>query len=158
MTYEEFKQKATNPTHRDIPSIFKVRMILMGGPVEGKKQLYPKYTTNDYASGFATTLAEAEAMVRKDVAWWKAQEYCPGVFCYFITEKPMNMMASTARFCRKGHTMRKANSSTVLSAPLHSAITPTTTTIIQERCNQTRFSVGDLRKKSNFIRATSLRY
>ena len=93
MTYEEFKQKATNPTHRDIPSIFQVRMITMGGPAEGKKQLYPKYTTNDYASGFATTLAEAEAMVRKDVAWWKAQEYRPGVFCYFITEKPMNMMA-----------------------------------------------------------------
>ena len=93
MTYEEFKQKATNPTHRDIPSIFQVRMITMGGPAEGKKQLYPKYTTNDYASGFATTLAEAEAMVRKDVAWWKAQEYRPGVFCYLITEKPMNMMA-----------------------------------------------------------------
>lgn len=92
MTYEEFKQKATDPTHRNITSIFQVRMITMGGPAEGKRQLYPKYTTDDYASGFATTLAEAEAIVHKDVAWWKAQEYRIGVFCYIIAEKPMGMM------------------------------------------------------------------
>lgn len=93
MTYEEFKQKAANPIHRDVPSIFKVRMITFGGPAEGRRQLYPKYMVNDYASGFATTLAEAEAMVRRDVAWWKAQEYRVGVYCYFITEKPIGMMA-----------------------------------------------------------------
>lgn len=93
MTYEEFKQKAANPPHRDVPSIFQVRMITFGEPAEGRRQLYPKYMVSDYASGFATTLTEAEDMVRRDVAWWKAQEYRIGVYCYFITEKPMGMMA-----------------------------------------------------------------
>ena len=93
MTYEEFKQKATNPIHRDIPSIFQVRIVTIDELDEGKHQHYPKYTTSDFISGFAHTLEEAEEMIRKDVAWWKTQECGPEVYCYLVAEKPMGMMA-----------------------------------------------------------------
>ena len=42
MTYEEFKQLAEHPQHRDIPSIFKLEVLETEELEEKKRSHYPK--------------------------------------------------------------------------------------------------------------------
>ena len=60
MTYEEFKQLAEHPQHRDIPAIFKLEVIEVEELPEKKCSHYPKYQVNTHASALAPTLEEAE--------------------------------------------------------------------------------------------------
>ena len=58
MTYEEFKQLAEHPQHRDIPSIFKLEVIETEELEEKKRSHYPKYKVSTYCpQAFATTLS-----------------------------------------------------------------------------------------------------
>lgn len=94
MTYEEFKQRAENPTHRDVPSYFQVKVI----EIERRRNKYgskhyPKYGIDCYTSGVTLSQEEALEMMRKDVAWRKEEGYSKEVYCYFITERPLNGLA-----------------------------------------------------------------
>ena len=46
MTYEEFKQLAEHPQHRDVPAIFKLEVLETEEPEEKKRSHYPKYKVN----------------------------------------------------------------------------------------------------------------
>ena len=46
MTYEEFKQLAEHPQHRDVPAIFKLEVLETEELEEKKRSHYPKYKVN----------------------------------------------------------------------------------------------------------------
>ena len=96
MTYEEFKQLAEHPQHRDIPAIFKLEVIEIEELPENKRSHYPKYQVNTHASALAPTLEEAEALMRKDIGYRKKikeeDDYPIDIFCYYISECPMGLM------------------------------------------------------------------
>ena len=98
MTYEEFKQLAEHPQHRDIPAIFKLEVIKIEELPDNKRSHYPKYKVKPYASSYAIapTLEEAEALMRKDIGYRKKMkeedDYPMDTFCYYISEIPMGLM------------------------------------------------------------------
>ena len=72
MTYEEFKQLAEHPLHRDVPAIFKLEVLETEELEEKKRSLYPKYKVNTYCpQAFTTTLEEAERLMHQDVLYRK---------------------------------------------------------------------------------------
>ena len=67
MTYEEFKQLAEHPQHRDVPAIFKLEVLEIEELEEKKRSHYPKYKVNTYCpQAFTTTLEEAESLMHQD--------------------------------------------------------------------------------------------
>ena len=46
MTYEDFKQLAEHPQHRDVPAIFKLEVLETEELEEKKRSHYPKYKVN----------------------------------------------------------------------------------------------------------------
>ena len=72
MTYEEFKQLAEHPQHRDVPAIFKLEVLETEELEEKKRSHYPKYKVNTYCpQAFTTTLEEAESLMHQDVLYRK---------------------------------------------------------------------------------------
>ena len=72
MTYEEFKQLAEHPQHRDVPAIFKLEVLETEELEEKKRSHYPKYKVNTYCpQAFTTTLEEAERLMHQDVLYRK---------------------------------------------------------------------------------------
>ena len=72
MTYEEFKQLAEHPQHRDVPAIFKLEVLETEELEEKKRSHYPKYKVNTYCpQAFTTTLEEAERLMHQDVQYRK---------------------------------------------------------------------------------------
>ena len=55
MTYEEFKQLAEHPQHRDVPAIFKLEVLETEEQEEKKRSHYPKYKVNTYCPQAFTT-------------------------------------------------------------------------------------------------------
>ncbi len=96
MTYEEFKQLAEHPQHRDIPAIFKLEVIEIEELPKNKRSHYPKYKVYPHASALAPTLKEAEALMRKDIGYRQKMkeedDYPMDTFCYYISECPMGLM------------------------------------------------------------------
>lgn len=67
MTYEEFKQLAEHPQHRDVPAIFKLEVLETEELEEKKRSHYPKYKVNTYCpQAFTTTLEEAEKKQKEE--------------------------------------------------------------------------------------------
>lgn len=72
MTYEEFKQLAEHPQHRDVPAIFKLEVLETEELEEKKRSHYPKYKVNTYCpQAFTTTLEEAERLMHQDIQYRK---------------------------------------------------------------------------------------
>ena len=68
MTYEEFKQLAEHPQHRDVPAIFKLEVLETEELEEKKRSHYPKYKVNTYCpQAFTTTLEEAERCTKLNI-------------------------------------------------------------------------------------------
>lgn len=93
MTYEEFKQLAEHPQHRDVPTIFKLEVLETEELEEKKRSHYPKYKVNTYCpQAFTTTLEEAESLMHQDVLYRKKMkeedDYPMDTFCYYISEIP----------------------------------------------------------------------
>ena len=63
MTYEEFKQLAEHPQHRDVPAIFKLEVLETEELEEKKRSHYPKYKVNTYCPQAFTTTLEKERMM-----------------------------------------------------------------------------------------------
>lgn len=63
MTYEEFKQLAEHPQHRDVPAIFKLEVLEIEELEEKKRSHYPKYKVNTYCPQAFTTTLEKERMM-----------------------------------------------------------------------------------------------
>ena len=87
MTYEEFKQLAEHPQHRDVPVIFKLEVLETEELEEKKRSHYPKYKVNTYCpQAFTTTLEEAERLMHQDVQYRKKMkekdDYPLDTFCY----------------------------------------------------------------------------
>ena len=86
MTYEEFKQLAEHPQHRDVPAIFKLEVLETEELEEKKRSHYPKYKVNTYCpQAFTTTLEEAERLMHQDVLYRKKMkeedDYPLDTFC-----------------------------------------------------------------------------
>ena len=97
MTYEEFKQLAEHPQHRDVPAIFKLEVLETEELEEKKRSHYPKYKVNTYCpQAFTTTLEEAERLMHQDVLYRKKMkeedDYPLDTFCYYISEIPMGLL------------------------------------------------------------------
>ena len=97
MTYEEFKQLAEHPQHRDVPVIFKLEVLETEELEEKKRSHYPKYKVNTYCpQAFTTTLEEAERLMHQDVLYRKKMkeedDYPLDTFCYYISEIPMGLL------------------------------------------------------------------
>ena len=97
MTYEEFKQLAEHPQHRDVPAIFKLEVLETEELEEKKRSHYPKYKVNTYCpQAFTTTLEEAESLMHQDVLYRKKMkeedDYPLDTFCYYISEIPMGLL------------------------------------------------------------------
>jgi hypothetical protein len=63
MTYEEFKQLAEHPQHRDVPAVFKLEVLETEELEEKKRSHYPKYKVNTYCPQAFTTTLEKERMM-----------------------------------------------------------------------------------------------
>lgn len=96
MTYEEFKHLAEHPQHRNIPAIYKLEVIETEELPEKKRSHYPFYHVSTYSSAFASSLEEAEKLMRKDIGYRKKMkeegDYPMDTFCYYISELPMGLM------------------------------------------------------------------
>ena len=97
MTYEEFKQLAEHPQHRDVPAIFKLEVLEIEELEEKKRSHYPKYKVNTYCpQAFTTTLEEAESLMHQDVLYRKKMkeedDYPLDTFCYYISEIPLGLL------------------------------------------------------------------
>ena len=97
MTYEEFKQLAEHPQHRDVPAIFKLEVLETEELEEKKRSHYPKYEVNTYCpQAFTTTLEEAESLMHQDVLYRKKMkeedDYPLDTFCYYISEIPLGLL------------------------------------------------------------------
>ena len=97
MYYEEFKNLAEHPQHRDVPAIFKLEVLEKEELEEKKRSHYPKYKVNTYCpQAFTTTLEEAERLMHQDVLYRKKMkeedDYPMDTFCYYISEIPMGLM------------------------------------------------------------------
>lgn len=97
MTYEEFKQLAEHPQHRDVPAIFKLEVLETEELEEKKRSHYPKYKVNTYCpQAFTTTLEEAESLMHQDVQYRKKMkeedDYPLDTFCYYISEIPLGLL------------------------------------------------------------------
>ena len=67
MTYEDFKQLAEHPQHRDVPAIFKLEVLETEELEEKKRSHYPKYKVNTYCpQAFTTTLEKAEKKQKEE--------------------------------------------------------------------------------------------
>ena len=55
MYYEEFKNLAEHPQHRDVPAIFKLEVLETEELEEKKRSHYPKYKVNTYCPQAFTT-------------------------------------------------------------------------------------------------------
>ena len=67
MTYEDFKQLAEHPQHRDVPAIFKLEVLETEELEEKKRSHYPKYKVSTYCpQAFTTTLEEAEKKQKEE--------------------------------------------------------------------------------------------
>ena len=92
MAYEEFKHRALNPLLIDAPSVFIVEAVGVDIPPDDlwadevghtRHRYYPEYRTRTYLKAFAGTLAEAEALIGKEVERYRDKERD---FCYYVTE------------------------------------------------------------------------
>lgn len=101
-SYEEFKQLSEHPQHRDIPAIFQLEVIETDGLGEGKLSHYPIYQVRTYSRAYATTLEDAERLMRQDILYRKRQketdDWMQDVFCYYISEKPLGIMLSNGEY------------------------------------------------------------
>ena len=97
MTYEDFKQLAEHPQHRDVPAIFKLEVLETEELEEKKRSHYPKYKVNTYCpQAFTTTLEEAERLMHQDIEYRRKMkredDYPRDTFCYYISEIPMGLL------------------------------------------------------------------
>ena len=93
MPYEEFKQLAEHPQHRDVPAIFKLEVLEAEELEEKKRSHYPKYKVNTYCpQAFTTTLEEAESLMHQDVLYRKKMKkrWFYGVFSTFSPSSPLS--------------------------------------------------------------------
>lgn len=95
-SYEEFRQLAEHPRHRDVPAIFLLEVIETEELEEGQLAYYPQYKVRTYSRAYATTQEEAERLMHQDILYRKkikeTDDWMQDVFCYYISEQPMNMM------------------------------------------------------------------
>ena len=100
MTYEEFRHRALNPLMIDAPSVFIVEAVGVDIPPDDlwseeaghtRHSYYPQYRICRRYAAFAGTLAEAEALIGKEVEKSGDMERD---FCYYVTEKPSGVMFS----------------------------------------------------------------
>lgn len=48
LSYDEFKQMAEHPQHRDVPAVFKLEVLETVELEEGKRSHYPKYKVSNF--------------------------------------------------------------------------------------------------------------
>ena len=95
-SYEEFKQLAEHPQHRDVPAIFLLEVIETDEQEEGQLLYYPQYKVRTYSRAYAKTLEETERLMHQDILYRKkikeTDDWMQDVFCYYISEQPMSIM------------------------------------------------------------------
>lgn len=95
-SYEDFRLLAEHPQHRDVPAIFRLEVIETDELDDNQPSHYPMYKVRTYSCAFTTTLEEAERLIRQDILCRKkmkeTDDWMQDVFCYYISEKPLNMM------------------------------------------------------------------
>ena len=97
LSYDEFKQLAEHPRHRDVAAIFKLEVLETEELEEGKRSHYPKYKVSNFCpQAFATTLEEAERLMHQDIEYRRKMkredDYPRDTFCYYISEIPMGLL------------------------------------------------------------------
>ena len=97
LSYDEFKQLAEHPQHRDVPAVFKLEVLETEELEEGKRSHYPKYKVSNFCpQAFATTLEEAERLMHQDIEYRRKMkredDYPRDTFCYYISEIPMGLL------------------------------------------------------------------
>lgn len=101
-SYEEFKQLAEHPLHRDVPAIFQLEVIEADELEEGVLSHYPMYHVRTYSLAYVKTLADAERLMRQDICYRKRQketdDWMQDVFCYYISENPFCIMLSKGEY------------------------------------------------------------
>ncbi len=96
------KQFAEPSQHRDVQSIFQLEVIETDDLEEGRLSHYPMYKVSTYSRAYATTLDEAERLMRQDILYRKRQkemdDWMRDVFCYYISERPLGIMLSKGEY------------------------------------------------------------
>ena len=97
LSYDEFKQMAEHPQHRDVPAVFKLEVLETVELEEGKRSHYPKYKVSNFCpQAFAATLDEAERLMHQDIKLRRKMkdddDYPRDIFCYYISEIPMRLL------------------------------------------------------------------
>ncbi len=73
-SYEDFRQLAEYPQHREVPAIFLLEVIETDELEAGLHSHYPKYKVSTYSVAYATTLEEAERLMRQDIHYRQKQK------------------------------------------------------------------------------------
>ncbi len=95
-SYEDLRQLAEHPRHRDVPAIFQLEVIETDELDDNQHSHYPMYKVRTYGCAFTPTLEEAERLMRQDILYRKkmkeTDDWMQDIFCYYISEKPLSMM------------------------------------------------------------------
>ena len=97
LSYDEFKQLAEHPQHRDVAAIFKLEVLETEELEEKKRSHYPKYKVSNFCpQAFAASLEEAERLMHQDIEYRRKMkredDYPRDTFCYYISEIPMGLL------------------------------------------------------------------
>ncbi len=95
-SYEDLRQLAEHPRHRDVSAIFQLEVIETDELDDNQHSHYPMYKVRTYGCAFTPTLEEAERLMRQDILYRKkmkeTDDWMQDIFCYYISEKPLSMM------------------------------------------------------------------
>lgn len=92
MDFEEFRELAANPPHRDEETVFEVTEYDVEPLPERRRNHYPKFSVRESRIGLAHTLAEGEALIKeakKQAAKWQTE-----IYCFHLKEFPMGEIIS----------------------------------------------------------------
>lgn len=90
MTYEDFKQSALNPPHRDENTIFEVTMLRIGDLPEHRRNYYPNFSVRSVRIGFSPSLYGAEVLINTAVSDAIKHDEQDDIYCFHVKEYPVD--------------------------------------------------------------------
>lgn len=87
MTFEEFREMATNLPRRDEETIFEVTEYDVEPLPEWRRNHYPKFRVSKSRIGFARTVADGETLIKEAIK--QAAKWQTDIYCFHLTEFPI---------------------------------------------------------------------
>lgn len=92
ITFEEFRELATNPPRRDEETVFEMTEYDVGPLPEHRRNHYPKFSVRESRKAFARTVAEGEMLIKDAIN--QAVKWQTEIYCFHLREFPVGKIMS----------------------------------------------------------------